>query len=77
MPPSEKTAGDDSFSTFFQGNFTFANFNFMTYFVSDISNRPTDLSLSKGFSKNITVEDLQKFQEIPAYCGLDLMIPVL
>ena len=42
--------------------------------MSDISNRPTDLSLSKGFSKNITVEDLQKFQEISAYCGIHLMI---
>ena len=48
--------------------------NFRTFFVSGISYRPTDLSLLKGFSKNFSFEDFQKFQEITAYGGLDLMI---
>ena len=48
--------------------------NFRTFFVSGISYRPTDLSLLKGFSKKFSFEDFQKFQEIPTYCGLDLMI---
>ena len=46
----------------------------MIFFVSSISYRPTDLSLLKGVSKNFRFEDFQKFQKIPAYCGLDLMI---
>ena len=45
--------------------------------MSGISYRPTDLSLLKGFSKNFSFEDFQKFQEITAYGGLDLMILVL
>ena len=49
----------------------------MTFFVSGISYGPTDLSLLKGFSKNFSFEGFQKFQEISAYCGLDLMILVL
>ena len=44
--------------------------------ILGISYRPTELSLLKGFSKNFSFEDFQKFQEIPAYCGLDLMILV-
>ena len=44
--------------------------------MSGISFGPTDLSLSKGFSKNLSFEDFQNFQEIGAYCGLDLMILV-
>ena len=51
--------------------------NFITFFVYGISFRPTDLSLLKGFSKKISFEDFQNFQEIPTYCGLDLMIVVL
>ena len=51
--------------------------NFRTHFVSDISYRPTDLSLLKGVSKDFSFEDFQKFQEISAYCGLDMMILVL
>ena len=47
---------------------------FMTFFVSCISYRHTDLSLLKWFSKHFSLEDFQKFQEIPAYCGLDFMI---
>ena len=46
-------------------------------FLSGISFGPTDLSLLKGFSKNLSFEDFQNFQEIGAYCGLDLMILVL
>jgi hypothetical protein len=45
--------------------------------VSGISYRATDLSLLKGFSKNFSFEDFQKLLEIPAYCGLALMILVL
>ena len=45
--------------------------------MSGIFYRPTDLSLLKGFSKNLSFEDFQKFQEIPAYCGLDLLILAL
>ena len=51
--------------------------NFRTFFVSGISYRPTDLSLLEGFSKKFSFEDFKKFQEIPAYCGLDFMILVL
>ena len=51
--------------------------NFWTLFVSGITYRPTDLSLLKGFSKNFSLQDFQNFQEIGAYCGLDLMILVL
>ena len=51
--------------------------NFRTLFVSGISYRPTDLSLLKGVSKDFSFEDFQKFQEISAYCGLDMMILVL
>ena len=40
---------------------------FMTFFVSGISFRPTDLTLLKGFSKKFSFEDFQKFQEISAY----------
>ena len=40
-------------------------------FLSGISFGPTDLSLLKGFSKNLSFEDFQNFQEIGAYCGLD------
>jgi hypothetical protein len=50
---------------------------FRIFFVSGISYRPTELSLLKGFSKNFSFEDFQKFQEIPDYCGLYLMILVL
>ena len=50
---------------------------FSTFFVSGISFGPTDLCLLKGFSKNLSFEDFQNFQEIGAYCGLDLMIVVL
>jgi hypothetical protein len=42
--------------------------------VSGTSFGPNDLSLLKGFSKNLSFEDFQIFQEIGAYCGLDLMI---
>ena len=49
----------------------------MSFFVSDISYRPTDLSLLNEFLKNFSFEDFQNFQEIGAYCGLDLMIIVL
>ena len=45
--------------------------------MSGISYGPTDLSLLKGFSKNFSFKDFQKFQEITAYGGLDLMILVL
>ena len=45
--------------------------------MSGISYGPTDLSLLTGFSKNLIFEDFQNFQEIGAYCGLDLMILVL
>jgi hypothetical protein len=41
------------------------------FFVSGTSFGPTDLSLLKGFSKNLS------FEEIGACCGLDLMILVL
>jgi hypothetical protein len=41
--------------------------------VSGISYGPTDLSLLKGFSKHFSFEDFQIFQEISAYCGLDLI----
>ena len=51
--------------------------NVSTFFVSGIFLGPTDLSLLKGFSKNLSFEDFQNFQEIGAYCGLDLMIVVL
>ena len=40
--------------------------------MSGISFGPTDLSLLKGFSKNLSFEDFQNFQEFGAYCGLDL-----
>ena len=50
----------------------------MTFFVSGISFRPTDLSLLKGFSKKISFEDFPNFKKfLPKYCGLDLMIAVL
>ena len=45
--------------------------------MSGISFGPTDLSLLEGVSKNLSFEDFQNFQEIGAYCGLDLMIVVL
>ena len=45
--------------------------------MCSISYGPTDLSLLRGFSKKIGFEDFQKFQEIPAYGGLVLMILVL
>jgi hypothetical protein len=50
--------------------------NFRTFFVSGISFRPTDLFLLSEFLKNFTFEDFQDFQEIGAYCDLDLMIIV-
>ena len=45
--------------------------DFTTFFVSGISYKP------KRVVKKFSFEDFQKFQEIPAYCGLDLMILVL
>ena len=70
------TSGSSQIFTFrHHGSATGANFR--PFFVDGIFYRPTDLSLLKGVSKNFGFQDFQKFQEIPAYCGLDLMILVL
>ena len=45
--------------------------------MSGISYGPINLSLLNEFLKKISFEDFQKFQEIGACCGLDLMIIVL
>ena len=49
----------------------------MTFFVSGIFYRPTDLSLLKEYSKKISFEDFHNFKEIPTLCDLAFAISVL
>ena len=51
--------------------------DFRTFFESGISDRPTDLSLLKGLSKNFSFEDFQKFQGISSNLSLALAILLL
>jgi hypothetical protein len=57
-------------------NFT-QNAYFMTFFVSSISYRPTDLPLLKEFSKNISLKKLYIFYQICLNSGHELAVLLL